>query len=206
MSDQPTEKHEFVPHENCSGNGNHCVHKGCNLSRDADVHQPSAVQAPVQATPLADVAIEVLRGRKHFDGWFGRIDEDIQAEIRTELNAALMRADSQAVRIVELESQTATQAWEASPNRAFDGKQCTECGFDNRFHAETCLFQGPSLRITSAAFNALHDEKKAQAVRIDELEDALREMLRWEASGDAPQSKANAVLMVGAALKPKEGK
>jgi hypothetical protein len=52
----------------------------------------------VEATPLADVAIEVLQGRKHFDGWFGRIDNDIQTEIRTELNAALVRADSQAVR------------------------------------------------------------------------------------------------------------
>lgn len=30
--------HEFIPHENCSGNGNHCVFQGCGLPRGADVH------------------------------------------------------------------------------------------------------------------------------------------------------------------------
>lgn len=71
----------------------------------------------------------------------------------------------------------AKAAWEASPNRAFDGKRCTECGFDNRFHAENCLFQSPSLRISSEAFNAVFNERaalqKANAGLVEALESTV---------------------------------
>ncbi len=66
MSNQPTEKHGFEPH---SMDADFCAaqvpHTGgthtCSQARSAKVHQPSAVQAPEQATPRLD--LDAIRKR-----------------------------------------------------------------------------------------------------------------------------------------------
>lgn len=89
--------------------------------------------------------------------WSREVPRDLggwsREAIRNILTTAITTTITNAVAEVDIRA-----AWEASPNRDFSGKVCTECGFDNRFHDELCLFQSPSLRITSKAFNALHDD------------------------------------------------
>lgn len=74
------------------------------------------------------------------------------------------------------EKDDAATVWAHSPNRAFDGKKCTECGFDNRFHGEDCLFQSPGLRITSAAFNSVVDENTSLRAELQQANERVVEL------------------------------
>lgn len=43
----------------------------------------------------ADNIIEFFKERKHFDGWWGNIEPEIQDEIRQELNSLLRKANEE---------------------------------------------------------------------------------------------------------------
>ncbi len=132
MSDQPTEKHEFMPEHN------YARATAESIERAQRVHQPSAVQAPEQATP---------RNRD----WYvsdGLIIRD---------------ADDNEVASVQLS-----------------------------LHDNVPAKQRAELIVLAV------NNYEAQAVRIRELEDALRALRPFVAVRDIPT--------IDAALKPKEGK
>lgn len=113
MSDQPTEKHKFVP-SNFEGDldSHLCAHWRidgilCSLPREAPVHQPSAVQAPEQATNAKTMANELVSKWLLDSSSFhvGLSDGNTEPDYNDLVVRIADAYEAQAVRIAELEAR-----------------------------------------------------------------------------------------------------
>lgn len=82
-----------------------------------------------------------------------------------------LKGDSHTIPYVRASDGDVQALWDASPNRDFSGKKCTECGFDNRFHAWDCFYLSPGLRISAEAFDAVFNEKEMAIKAVTDVYD-----------------------------------
>ncbi len=96
---QPTEKHEFLER------GDLVLCLECGRSQDADVHQPSAVQAPEQATHAKTIANELVAKWLIDNSGFhvGLSDGNTEPDYNDLVVRIADAYEAQAVRIRELE-------------------------------------------------------------------------------------------------------